>query len=191
MLKRCLTGVAAVILVLVLISWPMRWMVTGQVVDAETGAPIENAVATIKWLESGPGPPGLAGTATTEEAEDVSDARGRFKLPIYASLLGVHEFRMTVYKKGYICWSTAHIFPKDYIWSGNEQIFPSMKRRTDFLPKDGMIIRMEPLKEHHSKEMHARFTSGIGASIHTRLFYNAIKEERQLAAEWASKKREK
>jgi len=191
MLKRCLTGVAAVILVLVLISWPMRWMVTGQVVDAETGAPIENAVATIKWLESGPGPPGLAGTATTEEAEDVSDARGRFKLPIYASLLGVQEFRMTVYKKGYICWSSDHIFPKDYVWSGNEQIFPSMKRRTDFIPKDGIIIRMEPLKEYHSKEMHAVFTTRIGALVGTRIFYNAIKEEMELSAEWARKNREK
>ncbi|ABK18034.1 TonB-dependent receptor [Syntrophobacter fumaroxidans] len=191
MLKRYLPAVAAVILVLMLISWPMRWMVTGQVVDAETGEPIENAVANIKWLESGPGPPGLAGTVTTEEAEDVSDARGRFKLPIYASLLGVHEFRMTVYKKGYICWSTTHIFPKDYIWSGNEQIFFSMKRRTDFLPKDGMIIRMEPLKEYHSKEMHAVFTSRMGAPIHTRLFNDAIKEERKLAAEWAMKNRNK
>jgi len=190
MLKRCLTGVAAVILVLILISWPVRWMVTGQVVDAETGKPIENAVTTVSWMEPGPGPPGLAGTATTEEAEDVSDTKGRFKLPIYASLLGVQKYRMVVYKKGYICWSSVRIFPKEYIWNENEPILPPMKKRTDFTPRDGMIIRLEPLKEQNSRELHAVFTVNAGAGIGTRRFSDAIKEEWELAAAWASKKRE-
>ncbi|ABK18037.1 TonB-dependent receptor [Syntrophobacter fumaroxidans] len=191
MLKRYLPAVAAVILVLVLISWPMRWMVAGQVVDAETGEPIENAVATILWMEPGPGPPGLAGTVTTEEAEDVSDVRGRFKLPIYASLLAVQEYRMVVYKKGYVCWSSVRIFPKEYIWTGNERIFPTMKKRTDFTPRDGMIIRLEPLREQNSRELHAVFTANIGAPMRTPIFTAAIKGEWELAAEWARKNREK
>jgi hypothetical protein len=177
-LKRLLAVVAAIALALVLISWPVRWMVTGQVVDAETDEPIENAVATIMWTEPGPGPPGLRGTVATERAEDVSDARGRFRLPKFSSLLGVQEFRMAVYKKGYICWNSAFIFP-------------SKERRTGFIPGDGMIIRLEPLKEQHSRELHAVFTCDTEAVAGTRRFTDATKEERRLCGEWARKNREK
>ena len=85
---------------------------------------------------------------------------------------------MAVYKKGYVCWSSDHIFP-------------SMQRRTGFSLGDGMIIRLEPLKEEHSRELHGRFTSGIGAVMRTRRFSDAIVEERLLSIEWARKNREK
>jgi len=191
MLKRYLPAVAAVILVLILIVWHLRWTITGQVVDAETGEPIENAVVNIKWLEPGPGPPGMRATVTTEEAEDVSDAKGRFKLPKYSSLLATRRFRMAIYKKGYICWSSVRIFPKEYIWTGKEWTFPTMKKRTGFTLDDGMIIRMEPFKEQYSREMHALFTTSISAPMRTGLFSDAIAEETKLSGEIARKNWEK
>ena len=56
-----------------------RWMVQGQVVDAQTADPIESAAVFIYWSKTGSGPPGLAGTVEVEAAEDLTDAQGMFQ----------------------------------------------------------------------------------------------------------------
>ena len=75
--------IIAVLLLTLLILSTCRWMITGQVLDAETGKPIEGAAVYIYWGKSGPGPPGLAGGVKVEVAEDLSDTEGLFKIPKY------------------------------------------------------------------------------------------------------------
>ena len=69
------------------ISCSARWTVQGQVVDAQTADPIENAAVWIYWSKSGSGPPGLAGSVIVEIAEDLTDTQGRFLVPKYSTLL--------------------------------------------------------------------------------------------------------
>lgn len=121
-----------------------RSLVTGKVVDAQTGDPIEGAVIYICWNKSGSGPPGLgAKTVIVEVAEDQTDAAGKFTIPKYWTWF--KRYQIAVYKKGYVCWSS-------------RKIFPSLEERTDFKLKNGMVIKLERFKEEYSKVKHARFT---------------------------------
>jgi len=146
-----------------------RWMIKGQVVDAETNNPIENAAVHIEWLKSGSGPIGLAGSVTVEVDEDLSDAEGLFEVPSYSTLF--KWYHMAVYKKGYVCWSS-------------DDIFPTYEKRKGFSLEDGMVIKLERFKEEFDKEKHADFTvfSKTGISHH-HIFDNAIKSETELRRE--------
>lgn len=124
-------------------SWG-RSMVTGKVVDAKTGDPIEGAAIYIYWEKSRLGPPGLGPkTEIVEIAEDQTDAAGKFTIPKYWTWF--KHYVMAIYKKGYVCWST-------------RKIFPSLQERTDFKLKSGMVIKLERFREEYSKVKHARFT---------------------------------
>lgn len=153
-----------------------RSMVTGKVVDAQTGDPIEGAAVYIYWEKSGSGPPGLgAKTVIVEVAEDQTDAAGKFTIPKYWTWF--KHYQMAVYKKGYVCWST-------------RKIFPSLEERTDFKLKNGMVIKLERFKEEYSKVKHADFT--LISSIHRPglgVFYNAIRSEIDLLLESKRKKK--
>lgn len=152
-----------------------RSIITGQVVDAETGKPIEKAAVHIEWLKSGSGPPGLAGYERVEVAEDLTDAQGRFKIPKYSTWF--KDYSMAVYKKGYVCW-------------GSKKIFPTYEERKGFKLKNGMVIKLERFKEEYSKEKHADFTttSSIGRNA-PGIFDDAVKSERDLLYEKAQKRR--
>jgi hypothetical protein len=143
-----------------------RSIIGGQVVDAETGKPIEGAAVYINWTKSGAGPPGLAGTVTVEVAETLTDAEGFFKVPKYSILF--KDYSMAVYRKGYVCWSS-------------EKIFPTWEDRKDFKLKNGMVIKLEYFKEGYSREDHGRFTVFMSISRHAPgLFDDAINSERLL-----------
>ena len=121
-----------------------RSMVTGKVVDEQNGAPIEGAAVYIYWEKSHLGPPGLGPkTEIVEIAEDQTDDAGQFTIPKYSTWF--KHYQMAVYKKGYVCWS-------------NEDIFPSIEKRTDFKLKNGVIIKLKLFKEEYSRVKHARFT---------------------------------
>ncbi len=154
-----------------------RWMVKGQVVDAQTSYPIEGAAVYIYWSKPDWGPPGLtSGRVKVEVAEDLTDTNGEFSVPKYWTWF--KHYQMAVYKKGYVCWS-------------NEDIFPSFEERRDFKLKNGMIIKLERFKKEYSKEKHARFTR-ISA-IHRPMpgiFDNAIISELELLYESKKKKKE-
>ncbi len=152
-----------------------RWIVQGQVIDAQTEDPIEGAAVWIYWSKTGSGPPGLAGSVKVEAAEDLTDVQGMFQVPKYSTLS--KNYRMAVYKRGYVCWN-------------NEDIFPTFEKRTDFRLKNKMVIKLEPFKEEYSKIRHASFTrsSSIGCSS-TGIFYKAIESEENLLREsWRKKK---
>ena len=154
-----------------------RSIVTGQVVDAQTGEPIEGAAVFIYWGKRGSGPPGLAAeTVEVEVAEDLTDATGEFSVPKYWTWF--KHYQMAVYKKGYVCWRS-------------NKIFPSFEERRDFKFKNGMIVRLKRFKEEYSKEKHALYTS-ISA-IHRPMpgiFDNAIISELELLYESKKKKKE-
>ena len=144
-------------------------MITGQVVDAETGKPMEKAAVYIAWFKSGSGPIGLAGSVRVEVADDLTDAKGIFKVPKYSTMF--KHYDMAVYKKGYVCWSS-------------RKIFPTYEERKGFKLKNGMVIEMGHFKEEYSKLKHARFT--IHSSINRNdpgIFNTAIKSERELRRE--------
>ena len=152
-------------------------MITGQVLDAETGKPIEGAAVYIHWSKSGSGPPGLAGSVEVEVAEDLSDTEGLFKIPKYSPLRKSYE--MTVYKKGYVCWNSI-------------DIFPTYEKRKGFKLKNGMVIKLERFKAEYSKEKHAFFTNS--SSINRKgsgLFDDAIKSETELVGEINRRNRRK
>ena len=145
-----------------------RWMVKGQVVDAQTSLPISGAAVFIEWSESR-GLPGLGYSSIVETAEDLTSAGGLFQVPKYSTLS--KDYRMAVYKKGYVCWSS-------------RKVFPTLEERTDFKLKGGMVIKLERFKEEYSKIKHASFTStsSIGCP-RPGIFSKAIKSEEALLRE--------
>jgi len=151
---------------------------TGRIVDAESGKPIEGAAVLIQWTKPG-NVPGLSGNREIDADEDISNAEGYFKIPGYSTLLA--QFRIVAYKKGYVCWSS-------------EKIFPSYERRKDFSLRNGMVIRLEPFKESYSREEHAEFTLSFTPFIcysPLHLFKDTIKPEKQISDETARRKRGK
>jgi hypothetical protein len=91
---------------------------TGTVVDAETGKPIEGAVVLVEWtMTKGLG---LTHTTSYKVTEMVTDNDGRFTVYTVPNPL-VNAPDITVYKKGYVAWSSRWIFPNydkrsDYSW---------------------------------------------------------------------------
>jgi hypothetical protein len=171
--------ISAIVLLSIFLSTTVwgRSIISGQVVDAETGKPIENAAIHIYWGKSGSGPPGLAGGVQVEVAEDLTNKEGFFKVPKYSTLF--KDYEMTVYKKGYVCWNSI-------------DIFPTYEKRKGFRLKDGMVIKLEHFKEEYSKIKHAIFTtcSKIGISPH-RIFDDAIEEERKIEKDYWQEQRRK
>ncbi|MFH1672417.1 MAG: carboxypeptidase-like regulatory domain-containing protein [Pseudomonadota bacterium] len=155
-----------ILLILSTSAWG-RSIITGQVVDAETGKPIKGAAVHIYWGKPGSGPPGLAASSVeVEVAEVLTDTEGFFKIPKYSTLF--KHYDMAVYKKGYVCWSS-------------EKIFPTWEDRKNFKLKNGMVIKPERFKEGYSREDHGRFTVFMSTSRNAPgLFDNAIKLERLL-----------
>lgn len=154
-----------------------RMIIDGRVVDAQDKKPVEGAAVWIYWSKPSFGPPGLGGSVIVEIAEDLTDVQGMFQMPKYSTL--TKNYRMAVYKKGYVCWS-------------NEDIFPTFGKRTGFKLKNGLVIKLERFKEEYSKIRHASFTisSSTGCSS-TGIFGKAIESEEALLLESRRKKRGK
>ncbi len=97
--------------------------ITGTVVDAETGKPIEGAVVLVEWtIKKGIGD---KHTESVKVAEVLTDKDGKFDLPgCYRSF--VEKPDLAVYKKGFVTWSSRNIFPtwenrKDFQWASNNR----------------------------------------------------------------------
>ena len=146
-------------------------IIRGNVVDSETGQPIEKAALFIEWMQR-KGMPGLTYSSKIESIETLSDSEGSFEVPLHS--VRTHDFKLIVYKKGYVCWSS-------------ERVFPSFEKTQDFSLKDGMLIELETFKPHYSREKHALFVmqSSVGS---TGQFFQAIEEERRIEREFIGKK---
>ena len=117
---------------------------TGTVVDAESGAPIEGAVLLVEWTKTNVGGGADPYTISHKVAEAVSDRDGKVKMPGCFCPLA-NEPDVTVYKKGYVAWN-------------NKFIFPDYKKRKDFR-WGGDAFRMERFKDTYSYSDHESFVS--------------------------------
>lgn len=117
--------------------------ITGKIVDAETGQPIEGAILLVEWTKVH----GFGNTYTTSEkvAEEFSDKEGKVKITGYNNPF-VQSPDVTVYKPGYVAWN-------------NHWIFPDRRNRTDFEWKGGYVFRLEKFKEGYSFDKHEGFIS--------------------------------
>ena len=150
-IKRALFPIS-IALFLSLAACTPKSIIKGRVVDAETGRPIKEAAVAIRWFDNQSEDD--SGTVHTyDAAQDQSDKDGNFSIPEYQD----RKYVMGVYKEGYICWSSHSDFS-----SGTQE-----KTSIRFPPnvENGMEIRLEPLKEGHSRDKHAGFTVLVAEEV--------------------------
>jgi hypothetical protein len=167
----------AITLMLVLLTGCYK-PISGTVVDADTNAPIEGAVVMVEWTKTH----GIGDhwTESYKVAETVTDKEGKFTLPgCYRAF--VNEPDVTIYKKGYVAWSSR--------W-----IFPDRRKRTDFMWGDS-VLKLEVFKKEYSYLDHTDFIrASINASINIeakKSIYIAFRWETQLASEEMDRSRKK
>jgi hypothetical protein len=123
--------------------------ISGTVVDAETGLPIEGAVVLVEWTKT-KGMPGLTYGETYKTVEAVTKKDGIFRISGVLNPF-VNSPIIVVYKKGYVAWS-------------NNYIFPSWKRREEFKYESGLTIKLEEFKKEYSLADHVSFISSAAVS---------------------------
>ncbi len=117
--------------------------ISGTVVDAETRKPIEGAAVLVEWTRA----TGIGDkhTSSVKVVEKVTDKEGKFS--VFGTLMPfVDPPDVTVYKKGYVAWSSRNIFP-DY------------RNRTDFQRGVAHTFRLEHFKHEYSYVEHTSFIS--------------------------------
>jgi hypothetical protein len=140
---------AFLFLVMILIAPGCNAEITGTVVDAETGAPIERAVVLVEWIIT-KGLPGMTYHETYKVIETITDKEGMVAISgVFNPLVDPPD--VTIYKKGYVAWNSAFIFP-DY------------KKRTDFKWQHDYIFKLEKFRPEYSYIAHTRF---IRSAIHS------------------------
>jgi hypothetical protein len=151
--------------------------VTGIVVDAETGQPIEGAVVLVEWTETR-GIPGMTVTDSYKVVEAVTDKEGKAEISGVLSPF-VRGPEVTVYKKGYVAWN-------------NHYIFPGWKKRTDFKWANNYIFKLEIFKPEYGYDDHASFIqssiSSSAASEKKQLMKNSYRWEELKALDERRKK---
>lgn len=123
--------------------------ITGTVVDAESGQPIEGAVVLVEWTKT-KGLPGMTHTESYKVIEAVTDKEGKVSISGTFSPT-VNPPHVTIYKKGYVAWN-------------NEYIFPDYKKRTDFTWENGYVFRLGKFKSDYSYIEHVSFMRGAISS---------------------------
>jgi hypothetical protein len=122
----------------------------GQVVDAETGQPVEGVVILAFWTRSEPSLGGWVATQYHASEEVVTGADGRFiissrrsyTIPLVIKVQGP-EWR--IFKPGYGAWRYVNDDATERFYSGDET-----------------ILRLEPLK---TSEQRLRFIREIGVPV--------------------------
>ena len=142
----------SIALLLLLAACASKSNINGRVVDAATNRPIEDAAVAIRWLET-QSEDNSGRARTFDAAQDLSDEDGSFSIPEYQN----KKFVMGVYKEGYICWSSRSEFS-----SASHE-----KTALRFPPnvENGMEIRLEPIKEGHSRDEHAGFAVLVAGEV--------------------------
>lgn len=140
--------------------------ITGTVVDAETGKPIEGAVVLAEWTKTKG--LGLTSTESYKVVEVVTDKDGKFAVSGVSTPF-VNPPHLTIYKKGYVAWN-------------NEFIFPDYKKRTDFKWQSGHVFRLEQFKENiYSHKEHVMFIyAPVAGSSKIPRYYDAIRWEEMM-----------
>lgn len=149
--------------------------ITGTVVDAETGAPIEGAVVLVEWTKTR-GLPGLTHTESYKVIEAVTNKDGKVTISGTFSPT-VNPPHVTVYKKGYVAWN-------------NDYIFPGWVKRKDFEWRNGFVFKLEKFKEGYSHYDHSSFIgSGAVSGSGGKLLEDAYLWERKLGQQELEKRK--
>ncbi|GBE53868.1 hypothetical protein BMS3Bbin15_00014 [archaeon BMS3Bbin15] len=138
------------IILIFLTSGCYAWM-TGIVVDAETGKPIDGAVVLVEWTYTSGKWMGLRSTSSYKVVERVTDKEGKFTVSGVFNPL-VNPPTVVVYKKGYVAWRSDFIFP-DY------------RKREEFQWKNNYMFKLERFKKIYSHSRHISFLSSSGLSL--------------------------
>jgi len=141
---KFLTPCLAILLVLMVTSCNAE--ITGTVVDAETGRPIEGAVVLVEWTMT-KGVPGMSHTESYKVIEIFTNMNGKYNIPRVLNPL-VYSPDITIYKKGFVAWN-------------NKLIFPEHKKRTDFSLRDDNIYKLERFKIEYDKNNHQAFIDDV------------------------------
>jgi hypothetical protein len=172
--------IGIMVVTLALLAYGCQMGMTGIVVDAETGKPVEGAVVLVEWTKTHG--LGLKSTSSYKVVETLTDKDGRFSVTGVLNPF-VNEPNLTVYKKGYIAWNSRIIFP-DY------------RNRQGFEWKDGFVFELERFDEKSSSyDKLSSFISSAArlssASEKKRTFYSQIEWTRKKASfEWRKKREE-
>ncbi len=142
---------------------------SGTVIDAENGQPLEGAVVLVEWTKTHG--IGEHWTESYKVAEVLTDKNGKFSLPGEYNP-SVDPPNLTIYKKGYVAWN-------------NELLFPTYKKRTNFSWDRGLLIKLDKFNEGYSHNDHVSFIrTSIGSSMNLmskKTMYNAFNWEDNLA----------
>jgi len=123
--------------------------ISGIVVDAETGKPIDGAVVMVEWTKTKG--IGLTHTESYKVVEVLTDKDGKFKVPGVRTIFV--DPHLTIYKKGYVAWN-------------DEVIFPGYKKRTDFKWGETHTFKLEHFRPEYSYDKHTSFiSSAISSTI--------------------------
>ncbi len=123
--------------------------ISGTVIDAEMGKPIEGAVVLVEWTKTKGF--GLTHTESYKVVEVLTDKDGKFKVPGVRTIFV--DPHLTIYKAGYVAWN-------------DEVIFPGYKKRTDFTWGKTNTFRLEHFKSEYSYDKHTSFiSSAISSTI--------------------------
>jgi hypothetical protein len=157
---------ASIALLFSLAACAPKNVIKGRVVNAETDQPIKGAAVAIRWFKNQSD--NSETRQTFDAAQDLSDKKGNFVMPRHPG----KNYVMGVYKEGYICWSSRNTFPD----AGKEKAID----RTRVYPrvKDGMEVRLAPLKKGDSQDQHAGFAVLVAEDVTASKespFYRAIK----------------
>lgn len=150
-LSKIILFIMCALIILLTTGCGVRYMVKGQVVDADNGKPIKGAAIVVRWIGHKFGPPYSSGDYTLEVAEDLSDENGEFQIPKYIS----KDHYMGVYKKGYVCWDSQDILLKSKAKGRH------YKKRKGFKIANGMKINLEVFTDEYSRNQHAHFTDNV------------------------------
>lgn len=163
--NKMVTG-AAIVLCATIVLYLLFGSMTGIVVDAETGKPIEGAVIAVKWTVT-KGMPGLTYGLDYKISEAVTDKAGKFRIWGPLNPL-VNPPIVVVYKRGYVAWLSYGIFP------GNEA-------REDFRWTRGYKFRLDRYNIKYSHDKHISFFSVLFSSDLAPRLHKAYQWEEPLA----------
>lgn len=142
--------------------------ITGTVIDAETGKAIEGAVVLVEWTKA-EGVPGMASTKSYKVVEVVTDKDGKFIVEDVKKIL-IDSPDVTVYKKGYVAWSS-------------RIIFPDWRNRTDFKWGKTDTFKLEHFRPEYSYDKHTSFIHSVtNSSIATKQIIAAAYRWEELKA---------
>ncbi|HWR59645.1 MAG TPA: hypothetical protein VN328_12230 [Thermodesulfovibrionales bacterium] len=145
-MKRKKTLIAFLVLLVILI-WVcitrIYLPISGTVVDAETGKPIEGATVFVWWTMPG-GPVEILSSTTYKTMETVTDKEGKFRINGFVLNPIVNKPDLTIYKAGYVCWN-------------NNFKFPGFKPREEFQWESNRRYLLEKFRNEYSRTEHVSF----------------------------------